>query len=297
MIKGVDKQDLREEGRTSINTMWIRSFGDYPVLDLWRKRVYRLLRQGGATLLLGFAIVSGGGVRSPSVAYAYVLPSPTACDFTSFAYEILVDEAAVKPNPNFSAFDFICDASRHNNRTITEPPAGSNVRFWFEWGRFKRGVGREVLTDRIGWFFWQSITTCHSILNLDWDCSCAPEICKHDVIYSVRDDHVVSDPFVARRNVVWRDADYRQFESDHCAGAKVCGVGSFLGLNPHFLSRLAQSPSEPSDETSENRRNQDAVTIKLEKYPTDNTDGYIMGFTFLCAVGYFAYRYFCGVSK
>ena len=60
---------------------------------------------------------------------------------------------------------------------------------------------------------------------------------------------------------------------------------------------LLYSPSEPSDETSENRRKKDTITIKLEKYPTDNTDGYIVGAAFISAVGWLAYRYFKGETR
>src|ERR1700688_2900666 len=92
-------------------------------------------------------------------------------------------------------------------------------------------------------------------------------------------------------------ADDRELYDSYCLGTQIGGVGCFLSFDPHFFSRLAQGPSEPSNEPSRNGRDQGSVQIQSIKGTHSNVEDYIVTGAILSAAWWIAYLCFRGISR
>src|SRR5258708_5830323 len=73
-------------------------------------RWHSLLRQGGATLLLGSAIISGGFVPNEAPAADAFKSTPAKSGFMSCLHEVQVCEATIEPKASGAASDLVIAA-------------------------------------------------------------------------------------------------------------------------------------------------------------------------------------------
>ena len=275
--------------------MKYRKKGDYPGLALWSSKRLRWLRQAGAALLCLMLVVLPF-VRQEAFAYGPV------------GLVLEAKNIAPAPSVNVVVIDVPIDVQSTSERAFVGIP--HSLRFIQRGFSFLRllGLQNEFAYDAGGFFFSPGVVVWEAIVGGDFGES-LPGLNWH------ANDVAITRYVMGRcRRIISESQDDKCFFTKigwHVEGnavdpdirAQLLLSGVFRERPLRFAGRvqvvsgLLEGEGEPRDKDRRNRGNQGPVTIKLEKYPTDNTDGYIVGIALVCAIGWFANRYLKRVSK